>query len=108
MILSEKCLELNLPEPHKAEEQLNYVKRTIVEGYTLNTRICRFIGIHNLHSIVPKLSESNVNFEKINIPVCCPLLKTMPPEPVIVIYMTMEQQKEYWESKEKPTKETNQ
>ena len=105
MILADKCLELNLPEPHKTEEQLHYVKRVIAEGETLNTRMCRYIGIHNLHSIVPKLFKLNIQFEQVNSPVYCPLLKLTPPEPVIVIYMTMEQQKEYWVSKKKPIKD---
>ena len=108
MILSDKCLELGLPEPSEAEEQLHFVRRVIAEGNSLNTRMCRHIGIYNLHSIVPKLFKQGVNFEWVNSPVYCPLLKITPPEPVIVIYMTMEQQKEYWEAKKKPTKEANQ
>jgi hypothetical protein len=104
MILTNKCLELGLPEPKQNEEQLHFVKRVIAEGNSLNTRVCRYIGIHNLHSIVPKLFKLGIKFEWVNSPVYCPLLEITPPEPVIVIYMTMEQQKEYWEAKKKPAK----
>ena len=103
MILNKKCVELGLPEPKEHEEQLNYIKRVIAEGNSLNTRVCRYIGIHNLHSIVPKLFKLGIVFEWLNSPVYCPLLKVTPPEPVIVIYMTMKQQKEYWDAKKKPS-----
>ena len=108
MILADKCLELGLPNPHQCEEQLAFVKRIILEGDSLNTRVRRYIGIHNLHSIVPKLFKLGIAFEWVNIPVYCLLLKLTPPEPVIVIYMTMEQQKEYWKAKRKPIKEAAQ
>lgn len=103
MILNKKCVELGLPEPKQNEEQLHYIKRAMLEGNNLNTRVCRYIGIHNLHSIVPKLHKLGIVFEWLNSPVYCPLLQMTPPEPVIVIYMTVEQQRKYWEAKKKPS-----
>jgi hypothetical protein len=108
MIIVEKCLEIGLPEPHRKEEPLHFVKRVLAENYNLNSRLCRYIGIPNLPSIVLKLYRLGIAFEGVNSPVYCPLLKLTLPDPVIGIYMTQDQQQEYWRAKTKPITEVTQ
>lgn len=95
MIYIDKCAELELPEPKSFETQLLYILRLIAEGFVLNTRICRFIGIHNLHSIVSVLAKRGENFTLMYERVYCPFIGDIPPYPVDVIYMTKEQQDQY-------------
>ena len=91
MIHTDKCLELMLPTPKTYETQYSYIRRLLLLGITLNTRICRYIGIHNLHSIVPKLYESGLFFTQTQDIAECPFTRVAPPHPVIFIYMTQEQ-----------------
>ncbi|MBK8187487.1 MAG: hypothetical protein IPK77_09760 [Cellvibrio sp.] len=95
MIHADKCAELNLPTPKTYETQLLYILRLISEGFVLNTRICRFIGIHNLHSLASVLVKRGVNFTLCYERVYCPFIGDIPPYPVDVIYMTKEQQEQY-------------
>jgi hypothetical protein len=104
MIIVEKCLEIGLPQPHRTEEPLHFVKRVLAEDYNLNSRLCRYIGIPNLPSIVFKLYRLGIAFEEVNSSVYCPFL----PDPEIGIYMTPEQQQEYWQAKRKPITEVTQ
>ncbi len=99
MIHSDKCLELQLPPPKGYETQESYLLRAISNDYNLNTRICRFIGIHNLHSIVPAMIRKGINLTLGHGRVYCPFTNTTPPHPVISIYMTKEQQEEYRQGK---------
>jgi len=108
MIIVTKCLEIGLPEPHKTEEPLHFVKRVIAEGYNLNSRLCRYIGIPNLPSIMLKLDRLGIAFEGGGSLIYCPLLKLTLPDPVIGIYMTQDQQQEYWRAKTKPITEVTQ
>lgn len=95
MIHKDKCLALDLPEPKSHETQLVYVLRVMAEGFVLNTRLCRFIGIHNLHSLVSTLAKRGVNFTLAYERVYCPFICDTPPFPVDVVYMTQDQQAKY-------------
>lgn len=91
MIHSDKCLELGLPIPASFDNQLTYVTKVISCGLKLNTRIARYIGIHNLHSLIPILSKRGLDFELEHGRVYCPFTQKTPPYPVDIIYMTTEQ-----------------
>jgi len=95
MIHGDKCVALGLPKPKSFETQLLYILRLITEGFVLNTRICRFIGIHNLHSYVSVLAKRGVTFSLYRERVYCPFIDDIPPYPVDVIYMTKEQQEQH-------------
>lgn len=97
IIHTDKARKLGLSEPKSFETQYAYVLRLMLEGVTLDTRICRFLGIHNLHSIVPKLYDNGVEFTQYQGLTECPFTGEIPRRPVIVIYMTPEQRKAYFE-----------
>lgn len=99
MIHKDKCLELGLPAPKSYDTQGGYVTRVIAAGFNLNTRICRFVGIHNLHSIVSALYKKGVDFTLGHGRVLCPFTEETPPYPVDIIYMTTEQQSSYRKEK---------
>jgi hypothetical protein len=90
MIHKDKCIELGLPKPKGYETHPTYIMRCISSGFILNTRVCRFIGIHNLHSIIPPLLNK-YDFTKVLDRVLCPFTGEIPVQPVDVIYMTKEQ-----------------
>lgn len=102
MMLKEKCLELKLLEPNSFDTDISYIVRCISSGYIITTRICRYIGIGNLHSITPKLSDKGIDFTSNNGPAYCYFSKTIPLDHVIVIYMTKDQQATHRAKKEKP------
>lgn len=91
MIHKDKCLELGLPIPESYENQLTYVLKLISQGHKLNTRIARFIGIHNLHSIAPILHKKGYQFTLEHGRVKCPFTGEVPPYPVDILSMTPEQ-----------------
>jgi len=90
-INSANCLALGLPFPKKYEKQINYVLRLLLTGYSVNTRIARYIGIHNLHSILSKLKKRGVPFTIDHLKVYCPLVKEVISNPVDKAYMSSEQ-----------------
>ena len=47
MIHVDKCLELGLPEPKSYDNQLTYIKRLLLLGFSFNTRMARYCGIGN-------------------------------------------------------------
>jgi len=91
MIHKEKCLELGLPEPMSFDNQETYIVKIMVLGFTINTRMARFVGIHNLHSIAPKLYKKGYEFEHENMRVSCPFTGKTPNQTVIVLSMTTPQ-----------------
>jgi len=91
MIHKDKCLELGLPEPLSFDNQLTYVTKILVTGVKLNTRIARYIGIHNLHSIAPILKKKGYDFTLEHGRARCPFTKKVPPYPVDVLSMTPDQ-----------------
>jgi hypothetical protein len=91
MIHKDKCFELGLPLPASFDNQLTYVLNVIVNGFKLNTRTARFIGIHNLHSIAPILYKKGYQFTLEHGRVKCPFTGKVPPYPVDILSMTPEQ-----------------
>ncbi len=99
MIHADKCQEFRLPKPKSSETQLTYITRTIAEGFNLNTRICRYTGIHNLHSIVATMKRKPVPFTLCRGVAICPFTGEAPPYPVDQIFMTLEQKDQYRKEK---------
>jgi len=95
----DRCLELGLPEPTSFDNQQTYVLNVITNGFKLNTRMARFIGIHNLHSIAPMLYKKGYQFTLEHGRVKCPFTGKTPTEPVDILSMTPEQVANYKKSK---------
>jgi hypothetical protein len=91
MIYKEKCLELGLPEPKSYDNQLTYIKRLLLSGFSFNTHMARYCGIGNLHSLVAPLRKKGVEFIKVKSLVKCLFTGEIHPFPVIVLSMTPEQ-----------------
>ncbi|WP_429108595.1 hypothetical protein [Aeromonas media] len=90
-LIPEACEELIFPEPYAREEQIAYVRRLLLGGYTINTRQARFIGIHNLHSIAAELRRKRLPFETDHKLAMDPRTGELPPQKVDHLYMTEEQ-----------------
>jgi hypothetical protein len=99
MIHKDKCLELGLPIPASYDNQLSYVLKVISLGHKLNTRLARFIGIHNLHSIAPILHKKGYQFTLDHGRVKCPFTGDVPSYPVDILSMTPEQIAHYKKTK---------
>ena len=99
MIHKDKCLELGLPEPASFDNQQTYVIKVIVTGIRFNTRMARYIGIHNLHSIAPILKKKGYDFTLQREQVKCPFTGKVPPYSVDVLSMTTEQLTHYQKEK---------
>ncbi len=95
----ERCLELGLPVPKGCFSQKAYVLLCLSEGHTITTRKCQYIGINNLHSVMPKIRDMGIDLTEQNKPVYCYRAKEIDPDPVIYAYMTPEQIKAYLEWK---------
>ncbi len=99
MIHKDKCLELGLPEPKPYDNQVTYTINLIAKGYRFNTRMARYCGIGNLHSITPKIRKKGYSFTQKDNVARCPFTNTIPANKVIVIWMTIEQIAHYKETK---------
>jgi hypothetical protein len=99
MIHKDKCLELGLPEPKSYENQLTYIKRLLLMGFSFNTRMARYCGIGNLHSLVVPLKTSGLDFIKVKKLTMCPFTNETPPYPVNILSMSPEQITQYIEAK---------
>lgn len=105
MMIIERCIELKLPTPRGFDTEPSYLITCIQSGHTINTRICRYIGIGNLHSVKPVLRKMKVPFTEVMGRAFCPTRGVIPPEPVLHIYMDAEQQQDYLlDKKLAPTK----
>lgn len=102
MLYKDKCQELNLPEPLSYHNQLTYVLSVITQGIKFNTRLARYIGIHNLHSIISKLKHKGYQFTLEHGRVNCPYTGHVPPQPVDIVYMSHEQIMSYKSKKSRP------
>ena len=91
MIHKDKCLELGLPEPKSYDNQLTYIKQLLLLGIRFNTRMARYCGIGNLHSLVTPLKKKGIEFNLDHGRVKCHFTGTTPPHPVDIISMTPEQ-----------------
>jgi hypothetical protein len=99
MIHKDKCLELGLPEPKSYDNQLTYIKRLLLLGFSFNTRMARYCGIGNLHSLVAPLRRKGIHFNKAKKQVKCPFTGKTPPYPVDILSMTSEQIAHYEKTK---------
>jgi len=95
MIYIDKCIELGLPTPKSYHNQQSYVLSVITQGIKLNTRLARYIGIHNLHSLVSTLKYKGYKFTLEHGRVACPFTGKIPPHPVDILFMSYEQIKAY-------------
>ena len=91
MIHKDKCLELGLPEPESFDNQKAYVLKIILKGRRFDTRMARYIGIHNLHSIVSILHKKGYQFTLEHNQVRCPFTGDTPANIVDVLSMTPQQ-----------------
>ncbi len=95
MIHADKCIELGLPVPESYHNQLSYVLSVITQGIKLNTRLARYIGIHNLHSLVSTLKYKGYKFTLEHGRVPCPFTGKIPSHPVDILSMSYEQIEAY-------------
>lgn len=103
MIDKARCQELELPVPRRLQTQIGYVLFCLLAGQKINTRVCRYIGIYNLHSIISSLNGRGISITIEHDKVWCPCLKMIPKYRVDIAYMTPEQRKQYTDIK-KPAK----
>jgi len=99
MIHKDKCFELGLPEPKSFDTQLAYILKVITLGMSINTRDARYIGIHNLHSIPPKLHKKGYPYTLEHGRVNCPFTGKTPSNSVDILSMTPEQISNYQKTK---------
>ena len=99
MIHKDKCFELGLPKPASFDNQQTYVLKTISNGIKFNTRIARFIGIHNLHSIASLLYKKGYDFTLEHGRVHCPFTNKIPIFSVDILSMNKEQISKYQNEK---------
>lgn len=103
-LYQDKIKELGLPK-YGGGKQIHYVITLLLKGYKVDTRQCRYIGIANLHSIIPKLfSIHRLEVTKELKRVIDPQIKIVPDRPVDVIWMTESQRAEYFKRKKAQTK----
>lgn len=95
MIHTDKCIELGFSTPKSYHNQQSYVLSVIAKGGKLNTRMARYIGIHNLHSIISKLKKKGHKFTLEHGRVACPFTGKVPPHPVDILSMSYEQIEAY-------------
>ncbi|MDE1227763.1 hypothetical protein [Vibrio aestuarianus] len=93
------CHELGFPKPYEQEKQNSYVLRLLVQGFKLDTRKARYVGIGNLHSIVSHFQSKAIPFTLDHQSVECPKAKVVIPHKVDVIWMTKAQKNAYLEMK---------
>jgi hypothetical protein len=98
MLYPERIKELGLPE-YKGEKHIHYLMKILLKGYTIDTRKCRYIGIGNLHSEIPKFIKKGFPFRKRKGRVVDPATNAIPPYEVIIIRMTKTQKREYFSRK---------
>lgn len=101
-IYLDRCLELGFPAPRLYDTQESYLLRLLRAGRTINSRLCRYLGIFHLHSIEPALRKKGWQFIKEKGKAKCPFTGKVPTYPVIIIYMTKEQREQF--TKRKPAK----
>lgn len=95
MIHTDKCIELGLPAPKSYHNQLSYVISLITQGIKLNTREARYIGIHNLHSLISTLKRKGHKHTLEHGRVYCPFTGETPSQPVDILSMNYVQIEAY-------------
>ena len=79
-LIPEACIQVGFILPYEKEEQAAYVRRLLREGFTINTRQARFIGIHNLHSIAAELRRKGFPLLIDHMPAMDPRTGELPPQ----------------------------
>jgi hypothetical protein len=92
-IHKDKCVELGLPEPKGFDTQYSYVVRGMKLGCRMDTHKSRYIGIHNLHSLVSEMRRKGIPFTLEHKKGYCYFTNEIRPHLVDHIYMTPEQRK---------------
>lgn len=106
MIHKDKCIELGLPKPKSFHTQKTYLIESVAAGYTYDTRISRYIGIHNLHSIASAILKKAPDLLTLKHGrVLCPFTGKRPSQHVDIIYMTPRQQQAYKQRNKKAAKD---
>lgn len=99
-----ECIELGFPEPRTFDNQQSYIIYCISNDHTMNTRQARYIGIGNLHTQASNIKKKGHKITVDKVKARCIKTSIILPHPVDIVYMTGQQQKEYWEGKKKPIK----
>lgn len=86
-IYHDNCTSIGFLEPKSYETQRGYTIRLLLNGYTVSTRDCRYVGIGNLHSIIPYLKKMGYEFNHEHKQAYCHARKSTPPQKVNVIFM---------------------
>jgi len=94
MLYHDRIILLGWPE-YKAQHQINYLIELLIKGFSVDTRKCRFIGIGNLHSLLPQLERKQFPFTKAKRKVRDPVTGTTPINEVLVVWITDEQRQEW-------------
>ena len=108
IIYKTECLEVSLPEPRAFDNQQSYIIYCISNGYQIDTRTARYIGIGNLHTQANNVKKKGIKLTIDKVKSKCRKTSEILPQPVDLVYMTPLQQKIYWGAKGKPTKEAAQ
>ncbi|MDC0611154.1 hypothetical protein OAP63_10470 [Vibrio sp.] len=98
MLYPERVKELGLPK-YRGEKHIHYLMKILLKGYTIDTRQCRYIGIGNLHSEVPKFIKKDFPISERKGRVVDPVTNLIPTQEVIIIWMTKTQRNEYFSRK---------
>lgn len=96
MLYRDRIQQLGLPE-YKGGKHRHYLTKLLLQGLRINTRMCRFIGIGNLHSEISTLKEkSRLPHSKVLGLVADPVTGEIPPNEVLIVWMTQEQREQYF------------
>lgn len=90
MLYQDRIAQLGWPR-YKGQHQTHYLMELLIKGYSPDTRKCRFVGIGNLHSLLPQLERKLFPFTKAMRKTKDPVTGTTPSNEVLVVWMTAEQ-----------------
>lgn len=104
MLYRDRIQQLGFPE-YKGGKHRHYLMSLLIQGYRINTRLCRFIGIGNLHSEISTLKEKYrfPHSKKMGL-VADPVTGEIPVKEVLIVWMTPEQREEYFLRKKAPNR----
>lgn len=87
--------QLTLPRFKSGETQIGYVRRVVLDGYTINTYQCRCMQIYNLHSIISELKKQGMEMTVKHQQAMDPSRGITPRFLVDVVFMTLDQRDLY-------------
>lgn len=104
MLYRDRIQLLGMPD-YKGGKHRHYLMTLLLQGYRINTRMCRFIGIGNLHSEVSTLIKKNrLPLSKTLGLVADPVTGEIPAKEVLIVWMTLEQREQYFARKKAPNR----